>query len=146
VNFERKILCIGAGYVGGPTMAVIALKCPEYKVTIVDINEDKIRKWNSGELPIYEPGLKEIITKVRGSNLFFSADNKGGIKESDIIFVSVNTPTKTFGFGAGMAPDLQYWERTARQILEEADGPKIIVEKGTLPVKTAQAMFRYRTP
>jgi len=142
MSFEKKILCIGAGYVGGPTMAVIALKCPEYKVTIVDINEEKIRKWNSGELPIYEPGLEEIITKVRGSNLFFSADIKSGIKESDIIFVSVNTPTKTFGLGAGMASDLQYWEKTAQQILENSEGPKIVAEKCTLPVKTAQAMER----
>jgi UDPglucose 6-dehydrogenase len=142
MSFEKKILCIGAGYVGGPTMAVIALKCPEYKVTIVDINEEKIRKWNSGQLPIYEPGLEEIITKVRGSNLFFSADIKSGIKESDIIFVSVNTPTKTFGLGAGMASDLQYWEKTAHQILENSEGPKIVAEKCTLPVKTAQAMER----
>ena len=142
MSIEKKILCIGAGYVGGPTMAVIALKCPEYKVTIVDINEEKIRKWNSGELPIYEPGLEEIITKVRGSNLFFSADIKSGIKESDIIFVSVNTPTKTFGLGAGMASDLQYWEKTAQQILENSEGPKIVAEKCTLPVKTAQAMER----
>lgn len=142
MSFEKKILCIGAGYVGGPTMAVIALKCPEYKVTIVDINEEKIRKWNSGQLPIYEPGLEEIITKVRGSNLFFSADIKSGIKESDIIFVSVNTPTKTFGLGAGMASDLQYWEKTAQQILENSEGPKIVAEKCTLPVKTAQAMER----
>lgn len=132
MGFEKKILCIGAGYVGGPTMAVMALKCPEYKVTIVDINEEKIRKWNSGKLPIYEPGLQEIVEQVRGVNLFFSGEIEGGIKESDIIFVSVNTPTKTFGFGAGMAPDLQYWERTARQILEEADGPKLVVEKGHL--------------
>ena len=142
MSIEKKILCIGAGYVGGPTMAVIALKCPEYKVAIVDINEEKIRKWNSMELPIYEPGLKEIITKVRGSNLFFSADIKSGIKESDIIFVSVNTPTKTFGLGAGMASDLQYWEKTAQQILENSEGPKIVAEKCTLPVKTAQAMER----
>src|SRR3972149_1851297 len=142
MSFDKKILCIGAGHVGAPTMAIIALKCPEYKVTIVDINEDKIRKWNSGQLPIYEPGLEEIITKVRGSNLFFSADIKSGIKESDIIFVSVNTPTKTFGLGAGMASDLQYWEKTAQQILENSEGPKIVAEKCTLPVKTAQAMER----
>jgi len=142
MNFERKILCIGAGYVGGPTMAVIAMKCPEYKVTVVDINEEKIKQWNSGQLPIYEPGLEEIIRKVRGSNLFFSADIKSGIKGSDIIFVSVNTPTKTFGLGAGMASDLQYWEKTAQQILENSEGPKIIVEKSTLPVKTAEAMER----
>jgi UDPglucose 6-dehydrogenase len=123
-------------------MAVIAMKCPEYKVTVVDINEEKIKQWNSGQLPIYEPGLEEIIRKVRGSNLFFSADIKSGIKGSDIIFVSVNTPTKTFGLGAGMASDLQYWEKTAQQILENSEGPKIIVEKSTLPVKTAEAMER----
>ena len=142
MSFEKKILCIGAGYVGGPTMAVIALKCPEYKVTIVDINEEKIKGWNSSQLPIYEPGLDEIVRRVRGSNLFFSADIRSGIKESDIIFVSVNTPTKTFGLGAGMASDLQYWEKTAQQILENSEGPKIVAEKCTLPVKTAQAMER----
>jgi len=142
MSFEKKILCIGAGYVGGPTMAVIALKCPEYRVTIVDINEDKIEKWNSGKLPIYEPGMEEIVSKVRGINLFFSMDIKSGIKESDIIFVSVNTPTKTFGLGAGMASDLQYWEKTAQQILENSESQKIIVEKSTLPVRTAQAMER----
>ena len=142
MDFDKKILCIGAGYVGGPTMAVIALKCPEYKVTIVDINEEKIKGWNSEQLPIYEPGLEEIVSKVRGCNLFFSADIKRGIREADIIFVSVNTPTKTFGLGAGMASDLQYWENTAQQILENSEGPKIIAEKCTLPVKTAQAMER----
>ena len=142
MKFEKKILCIGAGYVGGPTMAVIGLKCPKYKVTVVDINEERIRRWNSPELPIYEPGLDEIIENTRGNNLFFSTDIENGINESDIIFVSVNTPTKAFGEGAGMAPDLQYWERTARQIVENSKSPKIIVEKSTLPVRTAQAMER----
>jgi UDPglucose 6-dehydrogenase len=139
---KKSILCIGAGYVGGPTMAVIASKCPEYKITVVDISEERIRQWNSGELPIYEPGLDEIIKDRRGKNLFFSTDIKNGINESDIIFVSVNTPTKTFGDGAGMAPDLQFWEKTARQILENSSSPKIIVEKSTLPVRTAHAMER----
>jgi UDPglucose 6-dehydrogenase len=142
MNFFKKILCIGAGYVGGPTMAVIAMKCPEYKVIVVDINEEKINQWNSDHLPIYEPGLEEIVKEVRGLNLFFSTDIKSGIKESDIIFVSVNTPIKAFGLGAGRASDLQYWEKTAQQILENSEGPKIIVEKSTLPVKTAQAMER----
>lgn len=141
-NFEKKILCIGAGYVGGPTMAVIAAKCPQYKVTAVDLNADRIARWNSDTLPIYEPGLDEVVRTARGRNLFFSTDIEGGIREADIIFVSVNTPTKTFGTGAGMAADLQYWEKTARQIRDCADGPKIIVEKSTLPVKTAQAMKR----
>jgi UDPglucose 6-dehydrogenase len=141
-NFEKKILCIGAGYVGGPTMAVIAAKCPQYKVTAVDVNPERIARWNSDTLPIYEPGLDEVVRTARGRNLFFDTDVEGGIREADIIFVSVNTPTKTFGTGAGMAADLQYWEKTARQIRECADGPKIIVEKSTLPVKTAQAMKR----
>lgn len=141
-NFEKKILCIGAGYVGGPTMAVIAAKCPHYKVTAVDVNPDRIARWNSDVLPIYEPGLDEVVRTARGRNLFFNTDIEGGIREADIIFVSVNTPTKTFGTGAGMAADLQYWEKTARQIRECAEGPKIIVEKSTLPVKTAQAMKR----
>ena len=141
-HFTRHILCIGAGYVGGPTMAMIAHKCPQYRVTIVDINPDRIAQWNSDSLPIYEPGLDEIVKAARGRNLFFSTDIEKGIQESDIIFVSVNTPTKTFGVGAGMAADLQYWEKTARQILKCATSDKIIVEKSTLPVRTAQAMER----
>jgi len=144
-QFEKHILCIGAGYVGGPTMAMIAFKCPQYKVTVVDINPVRIDEWNSEELPIYEPGLYEIVKKTRGKNLFFSTDVEEGIKESEIIFVSVNTPTKTYGVGAGMAADLQYWEKTARQILQCSESNKIIVEKSTLPVKTAQAMERILT-
>ena len=139
---KKRILCIGAGYVGGPTMAVIADKCPQHTVTIVDINEDRIGEWNSDELPIYEPGLDEIVKRNRGRNLFFSTDIPAGIRDSDIIFVSVNTPTKTFGLGAGYAADLQYWEKTARQILEHASSDKIVVEKSTLPVRTAEAMAR----
>ena len=123
-------------------MAVIAMKCPEYRITVVDINEDRIKGWNSDQLPIFEPGLEEIVKERRGINLFFSADIRKGIKEADIIFVSVNTPTKTFGQGAGMASDLQYWEKTAYQIIENSEDSKIIVEKSTLPVKTAQAMER----
>ena len=141
-HFTHHILCIGAGYVGGPTMAMIAHKCPQYRVTIVDINPERIAQWNSDRLPIYEPGLDEIVKAARGRNLFFSTDIEKGIQESDIIFVSVNTPTKTFGVGAGMAADLQYWEKTARQILESATSDKIIVEKSTLPVRTARAMER----
>jgi UDPglucose 6-dehydrogenase len=143
--FEKKLLCIGAGYVGGPTMAMIAYKCPQYKITVVDINHERIAEWNSDNLPIYEPGLDEIVKAARGRNLFFSTNVDKGIKESDIIFVSVNTPTKTFGVGAGMAADLQYWEKTARHILQCAESPKIIVEKSTLPVKTALAMERILT-
>jgi len=142
MNFRKNILCIGAGYVGGPTMAVIAMKCPEYRITVVDINEDRIKAWNSDHLPIFEPRLEEIVRQTRGVNLFFSTDIKKNIKEAEIIFVSVNTPTKTFGQGAGMASDLQYWEKTAYQIIENSEDPKIIVEKSTLPVKTAQAMER----
>ena len=145
MDFEKHILCIGAGYVGGPTLAMIAYKCPQYKVTVVDINPDRIARWNSDDLPIYEPGLDEIVKATRGRNLFFSTDIERGIKEAEIIFVSVNTPTKTFGAGAGMAADLQYWEKTARQIRENAESDKIIVEKSTLPVKTAQAMERILT-
>jgi UDPglucose 6-dehydrogenase len=137
-----NILCIGAGYVGGPTMAIIAKHCPEHKISVVDINEQKINSWNSNTLPIYEPGLKETIQLTRGVNLFFSTEVDKNISEADIIFVSVNTPTKTFGRGAGKAADLQYWEKTARQILENSTSPKIVVEKSTLPVRTAQAMER----
>ena len=106
MNFKKKILCIGAGYVGGPTMAMIARKCPDYKVTVVDINVARIAAWNSDSIPIYEPGLDEVVRAARGKNLFFSTDVDAGIREADIIFVSVNTPTKTFGQGAGRAPDL----------------------------------------
>jgi len=142
MSFKKNILCIGAGYVGGPTMAMIAAKCPQYKVTVVDINDKRINEWNSGALPIYEPGLDALVKAARGRNLFFSTEIEKGIREADIIFVSVNTPTKTFGQGAGMAGDLQYWEKTARQILAESDRDKIIVEKSTLPVRTAKAMER----
>lgn len=139
---NKNILCIGAGYVGGPTMAMIAHKCPDIKVTIVDINADRIAAWNSDKLPIYEPGLEEIVKKQRDINLFFSTDIENGIKDNDIIFVSVNTPTKTFGHGAGYAPDLQYWEKCARQIKKLAKRDKIVIEKSTLPVRTAEAMTR----
>jgi UDPglucose 6-dehydrogenase len=142
MDFEKHILCIGAGYVGGPSMAMIAHKCPHCRVTVVDIDEKRIEAWNSDVLPIYEPGLTEIVRQTRGKNLFFSADIEGGIRENDIIFVSVNTPTKTFGVGAGMAADLYYWEKTARQILEHSQSSKIVVEKSTLPVKTSLAMER----
>ncbi|MHC4270102.1 MAG: nucleotide sugar dehydrogenase [Planctomycetota bacterium] len=142
MNNEKTILCIGAGYVGGPTMAMIALKNPGYKVIVVDINSERIKAWNSDNLPIFEPGLLEIIQKVRDKNLFFSTDVENGIREAYIIFVSVNTPTKTFGYGAGYAADLQYWEKTARQILKMSDSNKIILEKSTLPVRTAEAMER----
>ncbi len=140
MKFRKNILCIGAGYVGGPTMAMIAYKCPQYRVTVVDINPIRIAEWNSDDLPIYEPGLGEIVKATRGKNLFFSTDIEGGIRDNDIIFVSVNTPTKTFGAGAGMAADLQYWEKTARQILQYSESTKIVIEKSTLPVKTALAM------
>lgn len=139
---KKAILCIGAGYVGGPTMAMIAKKCPEYRVMVVDINAERIAAWNSDRLPIYEPGLDELIRETRNRNLFFSTDIAGGIRDHDIIFVSVNTPTKTFGAGAGMAADLQHWEKTARQILQYATSSKIVIEKSTLPVKTALAMER----
>jgi UDPglucose 6-dehydrogenase len=142
MKFEKNILCIGAGYVGGPTMAMIAAKCPQYKVLVVDIDKAKIDAWNSDHLPIYEPGLDEVVKKARNKNLFYSPEIEKGIEEADIIFVSVNTPTKTFGQGAGKAADLQYWEKTARQILEHAKGNKIVVEKSTLPVRTASAMER----
>jgi UDPglucose 6-dehydrogenase len=138
--FSKRIACIGAGYVGGPTMAVIAMKCPQYKVTVVDVSEARIKAWQTDSLPIYEPGLLEVVQAARGRNLFFSVDIGTAIRESEIIFVSVNTPTKTFGEGAGKAADLQYWEKVAREILRVSTSPKIVVEKCTLPVKTAQTM------
>jgi UDPglucose 6-dehydrogenase len=141
----ERILCIGAGYVGGPTMAVIAKHCPDVKVTVADINADRVRAWQSGTPPIYEPGLAEVLRVGLGRNLHFTADVEGAIAESDLIFVSVNTPTKTFGQGAGRAADLQYWEKTARSILRHARGRTIVVEKSTLPVRTAEAMDRIFT-
>ena len=139
---EKTILCIGAGYVGGPTMAMIAAKCPEYKVTVADINADRIARWNSDSLPIYEPGLEQLVAQSRGRNLFFTTDVEKGIRESKIIFVSVNTPTKTFGSGAGKAADLQFWEKSARLIVECSTEDKIVVEKSTLPVRAAEAIHR----
>ncbi len=141
-NFKKNILCIGAGYVGGPTIAVMAKKCPDYKFHIVDINPKRIDAWNSSNLPIFEPGLEEVVFTTRNKNLFFSTNVREGILEADIIFVSVNTPTKTFGHGAGEAADLQYWEKTARMIAETSTSSKIVIEKSTLPVRTAEAMSR----
>ena len=138
-----NILCIGAGYVGGPTMAMIAKNCPEHSVTVVDINQERIERWNSNDLPIFEHGLLEVVQQTRGKNLFFHTDIAGAISEADIIFVSVNTPTKKFGEGAGKAADLQYWEKTSRDILQNSRKPEVIVvEKSTLPVRTAEAMAR----
>ena len=138
-----NICCIGAGYVGGPTMAVIALKCPNIKVTVVDLNDDRIARWNdpnTANIPIYEPGLSEIVAKTRGKNLFFSTQVDEAIAEAQIIFISVNTPTKTYGSGKGMAADLKYIELCARQIARVAKNDKIVVEKSTLPVRTAEAI------
>jgi len=138
-----NILCIGAGYVGGPTMAMIAKYCPEHTVTVVDTNQERIERWNSNDLPIFEPGLLELVQQTRGKNLFFHTDIAGAIAKADIIFVSVNTPTKKFGEGAGKAADLQYWEKTSRDILQHSRKPEVIVvEKSTLPVRTAEAMAR----
>jgi UDPglucose 6-dehydrogenase len=122
-------------------MAMIAAKCPDIRVTVCDPNEKRIAAWNSDTLPVYEPGLQEVVESARGKNLFFSTDVKGAIKEASIIFVSVGTPTKTYGVGAGRAADLKYIEAAARMIAEVAEGPKIIVEKSTIPVKTAEAML-----
>jgi UDPglucose 6-dehydrogenase len=138
----RNILCIGAGYVGGPTMAMIAKHCPDIDVVVVDFNAERVRAWQSGVPPIYEPGLEAVLRASLGRNLHFSADVEATIPKAEMIFVSVNTPTKTFGHGAGRAADLQHWERTARTILQHAHGNTIVVEKSTLPVRTAEAMER----
>ena len=138
-----KICCIGAGYVGGPTMAVIAQRCPHIQVTVVDLNEERIAAWNDenvDNIPIYEPGLSDIVAQARGRNLFFSTDVEKAIDEAQIIFISVNTPTKTYGKGKGMAADLKYIELCARQIAKIAKDNKIVVEKSTLPVRTAEAI------
>ncbi|GMR53497.1 hypothetical protein PMAYCL1PPCAC_23692, partial [Pristionchus mayeri] len=137
----RRITCVGAGYVGGPTCAMIANKCPHITVTVVDMNTLKIEEWNSEKLPIFEPGLEEIVKRCRGKNLFFSSDIPKSIREADLIFISVNTPTKMYGKGKGMAPDLKYVESVARNIAEHAGGPKIVVEKSTVPVKAAESIL-----
>jgi len=138
-----KICCIGAGYVGGPTMAIIAQKCPQIQVTVVDLNQDRIAAWNDEDvdnIPIYEPGLSDIVKEARDRNLFFSTDVEKAIDEAQMIFISVNTPTKTYGRGKGMAADLKFIELCARQIAKVAKTDKIIVEKSTLPVRTAEAI------
>jgi UDPglucose 6-dehydrogenase len=138
-----KICCIGAGYVGGPTMAIIAQKCPQIQVTVVDLNAERIAAWNDKDvnnIPIYEPGLSEVVAEARGRNLFFSTNVEKAIDEAQIIFISVNTPTKTYGKGKGMAADLKYIELCARQIAKIAKDNKIVVEKSTLPVRTAEAI------
>ncbi|MFD0931607.1 UDP-glucose 6-dehydrogenase [Psychroflexus salinarum] len=139
----KNICCIGAGYVGGPTMSVIAQKNPHIQVTCVDLNEARISAWNDDNLdnlPIYEPGLAEVVKEARGRNLFFSTEVDEAIDKADMIFISVNTPTKTYGEGKGKAADLKYIELCARQIARVAKDDKIIVEKSTLPVKTAEAL------
>ena len=141
-----KICCIGAGYVGGPTMAVIALKCPSIEVVVVDISEQRIAGWNSERLPIYEPGLDDVVRQCRGRNLSFSTEVHRHVGDADIVFVSVNTPTKTCGLGAGKAADLTYWESAAR-VVAAASRPgngknKIVVEKSAVPIRTAEAMER----
>lgn len=143
VKSIKNICCIGAGYVGGPTMAVIAQKCPHINVNVVDLNAQRIADWNDSDLdklPIYEPGLADVIKEARGRNLSFSTDIEKGIDEADMIFISVNTPTKTYGVGKGMAADLKFIELCARQIAQVAKNDKIIVEKSTLPVRTAEAL------
>lgn len=136
----KNICCIGAGYVGGPTMAVIALKNPDIRVNVVDINAERIAAWNTDQLPVYEPGLLEVVKQARGRNLFFGTDVESAIREADMVFISVNTPTKTYGVGKGRAADLRFVELCARQIARVATSDKIVVEKSTLPVRTAQAI------
>ena len=136
----KNICCIGAGYVGGPTMAVIAMKCPDIKVTVVDLNAARIAAWNGPleNLPIYEPGLAEVVAEARGRNLFFSTEVDKAIEEAEMIFMAVNTPTKTEGEGAGMAADLRFVEACAKNIARVAKTDKIVIEKSTLPVRTAE--------
>ncbi|MDB3874121.1 nucleotide sugar dehydrogenase [Flavobacteriaceae bacterium] len=136
----KNICCIGAGYVGGPTMAVIALKCPNINVTVVDMNKEKIQQWNGNleELPVYEPGLKDVVAKVRNKNLFFTNKIDESIQKSELIFMAVNTPTKTDGDGAGMAADLSFVESCAKNIALVSTSDKIVIEKSTLPVRTAE--------
>jgi len=138
-----KICCLGAGYVGGPTCTVIASKCPDIKVTVVDKSEQRIKAWNAGgnNLPVYEPGLDQLVESCRGRNLFFTTEIKSSIQEADIILISVNTPTKKFGAGKGKAPDLKYLEMAARDIADVVtEGSKVVVEKSTVPVKAAESI------
>lgn len=141
-DFKYKICCMGAGYVGGPTMAIIAKNAPHIKVTVVDLNQTQIDKWNSDKLPIYEPGLDEIVKAARGKNLFFTTEIDKSIEEADMVFVSVNTPTKTNGIGAGRASNIKNCELCARTIAKVSKSSKIVVEKSTVPVRTAHAMNR----
>ena len=143
MNMIKKICCIGAGYVGGPTMSVIADKCPEITVEVVDLNKERIAAWNNEDfkkLPVYEPGLDSVVMRARGRNLFFTTNVKNAISSSDIVFISVNTPTKTQGFGSGEASDLKWVEACAREVAINAKGYTIVVEKSTLPVKTAETI------
>jgi len=136
----KKIVCIGAGYVGGPTMAVIADCCPDVQVTVLDLNAERIAAWNSDTLPVFEPGLSEVVNRARGRNLYFrpQAEGLAALAEADVVFISVQTPTKTTGLGAGKASDLQYVEACARLIAEHARGHTIVVEKSTMPVRAAE--------
>lgn len=136
----KKICCIGAGYVGGPTCSMIAFKCPNLQVTVVDLSQARIDQWNSDNLPIFEPGLDDIVKQVRGKNLFFSTDISQSIQEADLIFISVNTPTKSYGLGKGRAADLKYIESAARMIAEVSTSSKIVVEKSTVPVRAAESI------
>lgn len=136
----KNICCLGAGYVGGPTMALIAAKCPHIQVTVADMNSQRIDAWNSPVLPVYEPGLDEVVASARGRNLHFTTDIRSAIIAADLVFVSVGTPTKSYGIGAGRAADLRFIEAAARTIAEVSEGHKIIVEKSTIPVKTASAI------
>ena len=139
---QTKICCLGAGYVGGPTMAMIANQCPDIDVHVVDLNPQRIAAWNSEELPVYEPGLYDVVKQARGRNLRFTTDVAGAIREANMCFISVNTPTKTFGIGAGRAANLEFVEKCARTIAENSDSDKVIVEKSTLPVRTAESVKR----
>ncbi|WP_320664248.1 nucleotide sugar dehydrogenase [Prochlorococcus sp. MIT 1223] len=143
INSISHICCIGAGYVGGPTMSVIADRCPDIEVTVIDINKDRIDAWNEKDLrkiPVYEPGLDEVLKRARGRNLFFSTAIEASIAKADIVFISVNTPIKSKGVGAGQASDIRWVEASARQVAKYAKGKTIVVEKSTLPVRTAAAI------
>ncbi len=140
-NKIKNICCLGAGYVGGPTMAVLANKCPDINIFVTDVDKEKIKKWNSdnlAELPVFEPGLDELVSKNRNKNLFFTSDIESSIRKADIIFISVNTPTKEHGLGAGYASDLKWVESSARLVGKYSEGHTIIVEKSTVPVRTAE--------
>lgn len=136
-QWKMKICCVGAGYVGGPTMAVMASHCPDIHISVVDMNKRRVDAWNSAHLPIYEPGLEEVLKRTLNRNLFISTDVQGAVADANIVFIAVNTGTKDFGHWAGNGYDLSAYESVARAVAQYANKSVVVVEKSTVPVLTA---------